>query len=142
MEFERPCGLPRPSSSPGSGGAIDTYPIGYYGAIRALPSPPGTGRIKSPGRRGWYSTQTSGATLKRNILLALSAILLVAVSASTALAGSSGSVYGGQGGSVQTDIDGGSTLPFTGLDLGLLAGGAVLLLALGFGLRRFARDRA
>jgi hypothetical protein len=33
-------------------------------------------------------------------------------------------------------------LPFTGMDLGLITFGAVLLLAFGAGLRRFARSRA
>nr|MBA2347887.1 hypothetical protein [Solirubrobacterales bacterium] len=33
-------------------------------------------------------------------------------------------------------------LPFTGLDVGLLAAGSMLLLALGFGLRRFGRSSA
>lgn len=35
-----------------------------------------------------------------------------------------------------------ATLPFTGMDLGLITAGALLLLALGAGLRRFARSRA
>lgn len=34
------------------------------------------------------------------------------------------------------------SLPFTGLDVGLLAAGSVLLIALGFGLRRFGRRSA
>ena len=33
-------------------------------------------------------------------------------------------------------------LPFTGMDLGLITAGAIMLLALGAGLRRFARARA
>ncbi len=33
-------------------------------------------------------------------------------------------------------------LPFTGMDLGLITGGAILLLAFGAGLRRFARAQA
>jgi len=36
----------------------------------------------------------------------------------------------------------GAELPFTGLDLGLVVGGGVLLLALGFGVRRVSREPA
>ena len=36
----------------------------------------------------------------------------------------------------------GGTLPFTGVDLALIVGGAVFLLALGGGLRRVSRSRA
>ena len=42
---------------------------------------------------------------------------------------------GGNGGTPQTTDDGGS-LPFTGADLGVLAGAGGFLLLLGFGLRR------
>lgn len=35
-----------------------------------------------------------------------------------------------------------SSLPFSGLDLGLIAAGGLLLLALGFGLRRVTRVQA
>lgn len=36
----------------------------------------------------------------------------------------------------------GDELPFTGLDLGLVAGGGILLLGLGFGVRRVSREPA
>ncbi len=36
----------------------------------------------------------------------------------------------------------GTELPFTGLDLKLVAGGGILLLALGFGVRRVSREPA
>jgi hypothetical protein len=64
----------------------------------------------------------------------------VVVWAPTALAqDSSVDGYGGVQGGIQSDVEGGGSLPFTGLDLGLLIGGGLLLLALGFGLRRLAR---
>jgi len=34
-----------------------------------------------------------------------------------------------------------TTLPFTGMDLGLIAAGAIVLLAFGLGLRRFGRAK-
>jgi hypothetical protein len=46
--------------------------------------------------------------------------------------------YGG-GSTPETDVDRGATLPFTGLDLGLLVGGGLTLLAVGYGLRKLAR---
>jgi hypothetical protein len=50
--------------------------------------------------------------------------------------------YGGSAGEVQQQVDRGGTLPFTGLDLGLMAGGGVLLIVLGTGLWRVTRHRA
>jgi len=49
--------------------------------------------------------------------------------------------YGGQAGGVESDVQAGGTLPFTGLDLGLIIGGGILLLLLGAGLRRLTRER-
>jgi hypothetical protein len=54
--------------------------------------------------------------------------------------------YTGNGGDVQSDVGGdvaaGGSLPFTGFDLGALAVGGVLLLVLGFVLRRQTRQRS
>lgn len=53
--------------------------------------------------------------------------------------------YGGAGGvagEVGGNVSGGGNLPFTGLDLGLLIGGGLLLIAFGVMLRRFSRTRA
>ena len=56
--------------------------------------------------------------------------------------------YGGEGGDVnsslvQGDVVGqGQTLPFTGLDLSLMVGAALLLLALGITLKKTARKRS
>jgi hypothetical protein len=64
--------------------------------------------------------------------------------AATAFAGSSSvSGYGGQAGGVEQEVESvGGALPFTGLDLGLLIGGGLLLLAVGAGLRRLGREKA
>ena len=68
--------------------------------------------------------------------------------AAVALAGNpSVSGYGGDGGAVQANIQGGSSgeggsLPLTGLDLGLLVGGGMLLLLVGGSLWRLTREKA
>jgi hypothetical protein len=65
------------------------------------------------------------------------------VTASVALAQDpTQSGYGGTGGNIQGDVEGGGSLPFTGLDLLLLVGAGVLLLAAGFTLRRVGRVRS
>lgn len=76
--------------------------------------------------------------------------------APAALANSSVETYGGQGGEVagsvssggpdlgataDADADSSSALPFTGLDLELLAGGGLLLLLGGFGMARMVARR-
>jgi hypothetical protein len=46
--------------------------------------------------------------------------------------------YGGQGGAA-AEVEGGGALPFTGLDLALLIGGGIVLVAVGVLIRRFSR---
>lgn len=64
----------------------------------------------------------------------------------TASPGTSSSDNGGNGGNGGSAANGGdrgdSTLPFTGSDLGLLAGAGALLLGLGVGMRRLTTRRA
>jgi hypothetical protein len=78
---------------------------------------------------------------------------LALLGASTAVAADpTGSVYGGQGGVVQDELQPvpqsqpvptqGGGLPFTGLDLTLLLGGGVVLLAVGGSLWRLTREKA
>jgi hypothetical protein len=57
--------------------------------------------------------------------------------------------YGGTGGNIQGGVEGGASggtgsgsLPFTGLDLLLLVGAGVLLLAAGLTMRRVGRARS
>jgi hypothetical protein len=84
------------------------------------------------------------------ILMGVAAIGLVA--SAVALGGSSSTIlgqYAGVGGEVQQSVPLGTqavhtsgTLPFTGLDLALVAAGAILLLVTGWALRRAGRNRA
>lgn len=72
-----------------------------------------------------------------------SVVLASLVMASVALAQDpTQSGYGGTGGNIQGDVEGGGSLPFTGLDLVLLVGAGALLLAAGFTLRRVGRARS
>lgn len=54
-------------------------------------------------------------------------------------------VYGGRGGDINSSLQGSvaseQTLPFTGLDITLLAAAGLVLLALGIALRKTARRR-
>jgi hypothetical protein len=68
------------------------------------------------------------------------AVLAYFVTASVAMAQDpTQSGYGGVGGNVQGDVQGGGSLPFTGLDLLLLVGAGVLLVAAGLTLRRVGK---
>lgn len=83
--------------------------------------------------------------MKRLVIIGTSVLAALTVWAPIALAQqSSVDGYGGGAGGIQSDVEGGGggSLPFTGLDLGLLIGGGLLLLAVGFGLRRLSRGSA
>jgi hypothetical protein len=74
-------------------------------------------------------------------------VLAYLVTASVALAQDpTQSGYGGTGGNIQGGVEGGGagsgSLPFTGLDLLLLVGAGVLLVAAGLTLRRVGRVRS
>lgn len=78
-------------------------------------------------------------------LAALTGMLLLTVGVTGAAAGNgpSNAVYGGNGGNVQGALTGTSPsgqLPFTGFDIALLVGAALLLIAVGLGVRRLARS--
>lgn len=64
--------------------------------------------------------------------------------AANAFAGSSTSVkgYGGLAGTIQSAVKGNGNLPFTGMDLGLVAGVAALALLAGLLMRRFGKSRS
>ena len=88
-------------------------------------------------------------------MIAVLAALAVLSFATTAVASPSVDGYSDTAGQIQTQIsddggtpppsatvtpdDGGSTLPFTGLDVALLVGAGGLLVAAGFGMRRLTR---
>jgi hypothetical protein len=78
--------------------------------------------------------------MKRRLTLLVGSLVAVLLSAPVALAEALGG-YGGQGGGVQSELESGGegALPFTGLNLGLLLAGALLLILLGLGLLRSAR---
>ncbi len=77
--------------------------------------------------------------------MALAVVPLAAAEDNSSLAG-----YGGVAGAVNTQVTAQSpappktveSLPFTGQDLALMLAVGLLLLALGFGLRRVARNKA
>ncbi len=75
-------------------------------------------------------------------LLATMLAALVFASAAIAAGGSAAEGYGGPGGQVQTQVQGSlgqtgsGTLPFTGLDLGLLVVGGIALILVGGAIRR------
>jgi len=80
--------------------------------------------------------------MKRLAFTTVAAAVAALAWAATAVAANPGvSGYGGQSGGVQSDVQSGGTLPFTGLDLGLILGGGILLVLVGIGLRRLGRHR-
>ena len=89
------------------------------------------------------------------LLLALCALSLTLAPTAFASGGSAGGGYGGSAGNVQQQVNqgqGGSgtlgtsgssgSLPFTGLDLGLLVAGGAVLLVVGATIRRASRRNA
>jgi hypothetical protein len=90
------------------------------------------------------------------LILALCVLSLALVPTAFASGGSAGGGYGGSAGNVQQQVNGSQgqgsgalgtsgssgTLPFTGLDLGLLVAGGAVLLVVGATIRRAARRNA
>ena len=80
--------------------------------------------------------------------VAMTAAVLALAFAGTALAADpTVRAYGGQGGGIQGELQTPARakpgrLPFTGLDLGLLAGGGMVLLLVGGSLWRLGREKA
>ncbi len=85
-------------------------------------------------------------------VLVVSVLVLGAVAAPSFAATTSQEGYTTPAGVVQSDVAGndanttrstsGSQLPFTGLDVGLIAGAGAVLVLLGFGMSRLTRTRA
>jgi hypothetical protein len=93
--------------------------------------------------------------MKLRLILVFCVVALVLVPAAFGAGGSAGNGYGGGGGTVQNQVSGAQgvngtlaasgskgALPFTGLDLGLLVAGGLVLIAVGAGIRRTTRNRA
>jgi hypothetical protein len=87
----------------------------------------------------------------RRFVAVIAAVLVMTSMSSVALAAQPAQRgYGGGAGGIQAEVQRGGTaptaaagpsLPFTGLDLGLLAGGGFVLLALGGGLWQLTRQK-
>lgn len=95
------------------------------------------------------AAKRKGTAVIKHVRLALGASLIgVLVLAGSALAQTpAGRGYGGQGGNVQGEVGGeagaaAGALPFTGMDLALMALAAVLLIATGLTMRRLGRARS
>jgi hypothetical protein len=77
----------------------------------------------------------------------LLAIVGAAIVAPAALAGSGSSLgtYGGRAGNAQSQVESSTTtgtLPFTGIDIALLVAVGLLVIGVGYTIRRLGRDRA
>jgi hypothetical protein len=101
---------------------------------------------------------TMGGVRGRSLIVALTVTIAALVVSSAAYAtGSAQQTYGGRGGNVQSEVQSGaqggandprgagtaaakapSSLPFTGLDLTLMLGGGLILIASGVALGRLA----
>lgn len=88
--------------------------------------------------------------MKKRLWLALSGGAMAALVWTTAALAQTPAegVYGGDGGGTQGEVEGGATagaaggtLPFTGMDLALMAVAAALLIATGLIIRRVARAK-
>lgn len=83
----------------------------------------------------------------RHFVAMTATVLALAFAGSALAADPTVRAYGGQGGAIQRELqtptkDQPGRLPFTGLDLGLLAGGGVVLLLVGGSLWRLSREQA
>ena len=81
--------------------------------------------------------------MRRVLVAVLAGALVFVLSAASAFAVSPlVEQYGGQAGGAQGDVaGGGGGLPFTGVDVVLLAGGGAVLVVAGMLVRRLARSR-
>ena len=74
--------------------------------------------------------------------VAIASLFAFLVAVPSALASSAQTVYGGSAGASEMQVSSSGTLPFTGLDLVLLAGGGILLVLTGVALYLISRPRA
>ena len=78
----------------------------------------------------------------RRLLIVATILVVFSIAASAALAKKPPPGYQGTGGAVQTTVESGGSLPFTGMDLGLLIGGGLMMILVGAGLRKLSRVKA
>jgi hypothetical protein len=116
-----------------------------------------TDKTQIPAARGFTNTPAEGrkaGPMPRRLLviIVLSALALSVAAVPAFAASTSQEGYTTPAGVVQSDVAGtnanttrlssGSQLPFTGLDVGLIAGAGALLVLLGVGMSRLTRARA
>jgi len=105
-------------------------------------------RARVPEKQAAAASTDTRKRERMRYFVGITATVLMLAFAGTALAADpTVRAYGGQGGAIQRELqtpprDRPGRLPFTGLDLGLLVGGGVVLLLVGGSLWRLSSEKA